>query len=79
MKLSSLESDQKYSKQIAEEAVTESEVILIQHEKYNTEKYNTKNTTNMYKDKLNYPHQKFQWWRKDRSNNLLRFGLYPLI
>ena len=31
-KLSSLESDQKSSKQIAEEAVAESEVILIQYE-----------------------------------------------
>ena len=32
-KLSSLESDEKYPKQIAEEAVAESEVILIQHKK----------------------------------------------
>ena len=56
-KLSYLESDQKSSKQIAEEAVTESEVILTQHKKYNTEKYNTTNTTNMYKEKLNYLHQ----------------------
>ena len=36
-KLSSLESDQKSPKQISEEAVSESEVILIQHKKYNTE------------------------------------------
>ena len=52
-KLSSLESEPKPSKQIAEEAVAESEVILIQNEKYNTEKYNTKNTTHIYKEKLN--------------------------
>ena len=55
-KLPSLESDQKYYKQIAEEAVSESEVILIKHEKNNTEKYNTKNTTHMYKYKLNHLH-----------------------
>ena len=42
-KISSLESG-KSSKQTSEKAVAESEVILIQHEKYNTEKYNTKNT-----------------------------------
>ena len=56
-KLSSLESYQKHSKQIVEESVAESEVILIQHEKYNTEKDNTKNTTHMYKENLNYLHQ----------------------
>ena len=39
-----LESDQEYSKQTAEESIAESEVILTQHEKYNT-----KNTTHMYK------------------------------
>ena len=51
-KASSLESDQKYSKQIVEEAVAEKEVILIQNKKYNTKqynigKYNTENTTHM--------------------------------
>ena len=44
-KLYSLDSDQNFSEQIAEEAVAESEVVLIQHEKYNTKiqhkKYNT--------------------------------------
>ena len=33
---SSLESDQKSAKYMAKEAVTESEVLLIQYEKYNT-------------------------------------------
>ena len=41
-----LESDQKYAKQIAEESVPNSEVLLIQHKKYTTQKvqhkkYNT--------------------------------------
>ena len=44
-KLYSLDSDQNFSEQIAEESVAKSEVILIQHEKYNTKiqhkKYNT--------------------------------------
>ena len=40
-KLLSLESDQKASKQIAETYFSESEVILIQHEKCNTKKYTT--------------------------------------
>ena len=35
-KLNSLDSDQKSSKQIAEVAVVESEVVLIQHKEYNT-------------------------------------------
>ena len=69
-KLSYYYSDQKYSKQIVEEAVVESEIILIQHEKYNrkkikhekynSKKYNTKNITHMYNEKLNYTHQNFQ-------------------
>ena len=66
--MSCLESFQKITKQIAEECIPESEVILIQ-----------KNKTHMYKDKLNYIHQNFQWWRKDQGNNFLIFGLYPLI
>ena len=57
--MSSLESDQKSSKQISEEAITESEMILIQHKKYNTGKNNTKNTTHMYKERLKYLHQIF--------------------
>ena len=77
--MSSLKPDQKDFKQISEESVAESEVILIQHEKYNTEKYNTKNTTHMYKYKLNYLHQNFKLWRKYQSQYLLRFGLYSLI
>ena len=60
MKFSSSKSDQKTSKQISEEAVANSEVVLIQHVKYNTEKYNIKNTTHVYKEKLNYFHQNFQ-------------------
>ena len=59
--MSSLDSDQKYSKQIIEEAILESEVILIQHEKYNTENFTKINTTHVYKEKLNYLHQNFQW------------------
>ena len=49
IKVSSLGYEQKASKRITEEAVAEIEVVLVQHEKYNTEKYNTKNTTHMYK------------------------------
>ena len=37
----SLRSDQKPSKQIAEESVADSEGMLIQHRKYNMKKYNT--------------------------------------
>ena len=48
--MSSLESDQKSSKQISEEAITESEMILIQHKKYNTGKNNTKNTTHVQRE-----------------------------
>ena len=74
-KLSSLESDQKSFKHIAGKYVSESEVILINHAKYNTEKYNTENKTHMYKEKLNYLHQKFQLWIKEQSKILLRFIL----
>ena len=47
-KLSFSEPDQKSAKQISKDAVIDSEVILVKHEKYKTEKYNTKNTTQMY-------------------------------
>ena len=47
-KLSSLGYDQNSSKHISKEAIAESEVILMQQEKYNTEKYNTKNTTHNF-------------------------------
>ena len=47
---------------MVEEAVAESEVILTQHENYNTGNA-TKNTTHLYKEKLNYIHKNFQWWR----------------
>ena len=41
-KISSLDSEQKSAKQIAEENFAEIEVILIQHKKYYTQKYNRK-------------------------------------
>ena len=54
-RISSLDSDQKYAKHISEESAKESEVPLIKHRKYNT-----KNTTHMQKEKLNYLQQNFQ-------------------
>ena len=41
-KPSSLKSGKIPAKHITEESVSESEVLLIQHEKYNTKKYNMK-------------------------------------
>ena len=58
-------------KYIAKEAVAESELILMQHNKYNI-----KNTTHIYKENLNYLHQHFHVCRKYQSKHLLILDLY---
>ena len=56
-----------------EEAVIDSEVLLIQYKKCNT-----KSTTQIYKGELNYIHQNFQLWRKDQSKIFL-YSAYTLL
>ena len=65
-------------KQIAEEFVTDSEVILIQHEKYNA-----KNTTQKYnthvKIEVELSSPELSMMERGRKQNLLKLVLYALI